>query len=116
MDFDWRRIEDNLNKLRPATLKKMNDLVVRVGHTLKPKAIQAVRGDTFVVETNIHYPTESTLIGDGLRKVIAVAVELAQRPRPGRLASARALAQERAAIGAGDRSGRPGQRSKGRTD
>jgi IS5 family transposase len=77
VDFDWRRIEDNLNKLQPATLKRVNDLIVRVGHTLKPKALQAVRGDTFVVETNIHYPTESTLIGDGLRKVIAVAVELA---------------------------------------
>jgi transposase, IS5 family len=36
-----------------------------------------VRGDTFVVETNIHYPTESTLIGDGLRKILPLAAELA---------------------------------------
>ena len=78
VDFDWRRIEDNLNKLRPATLKKLNDLVVKAGHVLEPKAIEAVRGDTFVVETNIHYPTESTVIGDGLRKIVNLAVELAQ--------------------------------------
>ena len=26
VDFDWRRIEDNLIKLRPATLRKINDL------------------------------------------------------------------------------------------
>jgi transposase, IS5 family len=77
VDFDWRRIEDNLTKLRPQTLKKINDVVVKAGHALAPKAIVAVRGDTFVVETNIHYPTESTLIGDGLRKILPLAVELA---------------------------------------
>jgi len=37
-----------------------------------------VRGDTFVVEANIHYPTESTLIGDGLRKIVPLAAELAK--------------------------------------
>jgi len=77
VDFDWRRIEDNLSKLQPETLKKINDLLVKAGHALAPKAIRAVRGDTFVVETNIHYPTESTLIGDGLRKILPLAAELA---------------------------------------
>ncbi len=77
MDFDWRRIEDNLIKLQPETLKKINDLIVRAGHQLQPQAIESVRGDTFVVETNIHYPTESSLIGDGLRKVVRLAAELA---------------------------------------
>ena len=77
IDFDWRRIEDNVLKLRHQTLKKINELVVKAGHALEPKAIAAVRGDTFVVETNIHYPTESTLIGDGLRKIVPLAAELA---------------------------------------
>ena len=77
VDFDWRRIEDNLLKLRPETLQKINALVVQAGHALEPKAIAAVRGDTFVVETNIHYPTESTLIGDGLRKILPLAAALA---------------------------------------
>jgi transposase, IS5 family len=77
VDFDWRRIEDNLLKLRPETLKRISDLIVRAGHALEPQAIAAVRGDTFVVETNIHYPTESSLIGDGLRKVVKLAAKLA---------------------------------------
>lgn len=77
VDFDWRRIEDNLIKLRPETLKKINDLIVRAGHELEPEAIASVRGDTFVVETNIHYPTESSLIGDGLRKIVPLAAKLA---------------------------------------
>jgi transposase, IS5 family len=77
VDFDWRRIEDNLIKLRPETVKKINDLIVRAGHALQPQAIKSVRGDTFVVETNVHYPTESSLIGDGLRKVVTLATRLA---------------------------------------
>jgi hypothetical protein len=77
VDFDWRRIEDNLIKLRPETLKKISDLIVRAGHVLEPAAIHSVRGDTFLVETNIHYPTESALIGDGLRKLVTLATELA---------------------------------------
>jgi transposase, IS5 family len=77
VDFDWRRIEDNVLRLRPQTLQKINALVVQAGHALEPKAIAAVRGDTLVVETNIHYPTESTLIGDGLRQILPLAAELA---------------------------------------
>jgi hypothetical protein len=77
VDFDWRRIEDNVLKLRPETLQKISDLIVRAGHALEPEAIAAVRGDTFVVETNIHHPTESSLIGDGLRKVVTLAAQVA---------------------------------------
>jgi transposase, IS5 family len=77
-DFDWRRIRDNLCLLRPQTLEKINHMIVAAGHELAPEAIEAVRGDTFVVETNIHYPTESTLIEDGLGKVATLAAGLAE--------------------------------------
>ena len=36
-----------------------------------------MRGDSFVVKTNIHYPTDSSLISDGLRKVFGIAATLA---------------------------------------
>jgi IS5 family transposase len=78
VDFDWRRIRDNVCLLRAETLVKINALIVAAGHKLAPEAIQAVRGDSFVVETNIHYPTESSLIGDGLRKVVTLATALAE--------------------------------------
>jgi len=77
-NFDWRRIRDNVCLLRPETLVKLNRLLVAAGHELVPEAIEAVRGDSFVVETNVHYPTESSLIGDGLRKVVGLATELAE--------------------------------------
>ena len=81
VDFDWRRIEDNVNKLCPETVKKINDLIVRAGHAEEPEAIESMRGDTFVVQTNIHYPTESSVIGDGLRKIVLLAVLLAAEAR-----------------------------------
>ena len=77
-DFDWRRIRDNLCLLRPATLEKINHALVAAGHALAPKAIEAVRGDTFVVETNVHHPTESSLIEDGLGQVVTRAAALAK--------------------------------------
>jgi IS5 family transposase len=77
-NFDWRRIRDNLCLLHPATIEKIGHVVVAAGHELAPTAIEAVRGDTFVVETNIHYPTESTLIEDGLGKVLTLAAALAK--------------------------------------
>jgi len=75
--FDWRRIESNLNLLRPETIERVNQAVIQEGHRLEPEAAETVRADSFVAATNIHYPTESSLIGDGLRKVLSLAAMLA---------------------------------------
>jgi hypothetical protein len=76
-DFNWERIRDNVCLVCPETLEQINQLIVKEGHRLVPKASEAVRGDTFVVKANIHYPTESSLIRDGVRKIIETAVLLA---------------------------------------
>jgi transposase, IS5 family len=75
--FDWRRIENNLVLLRPETIEHINRAIIQEGHRLEPKAAETIRGDSFVVETNIHYPTDSRLIVDGLRKVLGLAAMLA---------------------------------------
>jgi transposase, IS5 family len=75
--LDWRRIESNVNLLRPETIEQINQAIIQEGHRLAPKAAETVRGDSFVVETNVHYPTDSRLIADGLRKVLGLAVLLA---------------------------------------
>ena len=75
--FDWRRIRDNICRVRPETIEKINHLIVAEGHRLEPSAAEAVRGDSFVAETNVHYPTESNLILDGLKKILTLAPELA---------------------------------------
>jgi transposase, IS5 family len=75
--FNWRRIWDNLSLLRPETIEQINQAIVQEGHRLDPKAAEKVRGDSFVAATNIHYPTDSSLIRDGLRKVFILAAALA---------------------------------------
>lgn len=76
-DFGWRRIRDNLCLLKPATIEKISHRVVAEGHRLQPEAAKQVRADSFVMETNIHWPTESTLIRDGVRKVLELCVLIA---------------------------------------
>lgn len=76
-DFSWRRIRDNICRLKPATIEKISHLVVGEGHRLRPEAAKRVRADSFVMETNIHWPTESTLIRDGIRKILKLGVAVA---------------------------------------
>jgi hypothetical protein len=76
--FDWRRIHDNVTKVSPETMERISHLIVAEGHRLVPEAVRTARVDSFIVGTNIHFPTESSLIRDGLRKVLACAGALAE--------------------------------------
>ena len=75
--FNWRTIRNNICLLSVETISKISQLIVDEGHKLVPDAVTKCRADSFVVETNIHYPTESSLIFDGIRKVIELSVALA---------------------------------------
>lgn len=75
--FDWRRIQDNITRISPETMERISHMVVAEGHRLVPGAVRTARVDSTVVGTNIHYPTESSLIRDGLRKVLGCASALA---------------------------------------
>jgi hypothetical protein len=76
IDFNWRRIRDNICLLRPETVEAISQRIVGEAYRLNPDAVKKQRADSFVVETNIHYPTESSLIVDGVRKVIELCVRL----------------------------------------
>jgi hypothetical protein len=75
--FSWKRIRDNVCLLQPATIEEISQLIVSLGHKLVPQAVKTMRADSFVVETNIHYPTDSSLIVDGIRKIIELSEPLA---------------------------------------
>lgn len=75
--FPRTTIHDNISKLSPATILRISDIVVDLGHKLFPKSIEKIRGDSFVVQKNIHYPTDANLIFDGVRKSIELSVRAA---------------------------------------
>jgi IS5 family transposase len=53
----------------PDTLQQLNDRVVELAKQLKVTRGRKLRVDSTVVETNIHYPTDSALVGDGVRVI-----------------------------------------------
>lgn len=78
-EFKWRTIRNNICLLKPETIERISRAIVSLGHEIQPTAIEKVRGDSFVVETCIHYPTESSLLFDGARKIISLATDLAEQ-------------------------------------
>jgi hypothetical protein len=74
--FPYNTIRDNVVKLRTETIRQISNLIVAEGHRLKPEAIEKVRGDSVVVQTNIHYPTDSSLLVDGIRKMLSLLAAL----------------------------------------
>jgi IS5 family transposase len=57
------------NRLTPATIKVINNLVVKSAVALGLENGKKLRVDTTVVETDIHHPTDSTLLWDTVRVV-----------------------------------------------
>ncbi len=57
------------NTIGPATVEQLNDRVVQLARSLKVTRGRKLRVDATAVETNIHFPTDSGLIGDGVRIV-----------------------------------------------
>ena len=53
--------------LKPEVLKQVHERIVTIARDKGAIAGRRMRVDTTVVETNIHHPTDSTLLGDGVR-------------------------------------------------
>jgi len=78
IDFDdcqyaLQTIRDNIVLLTPEILDEINQIVVKAGHSIiSPNKDPQLRGscDSFVVETNVHYPTDTNLLFDAMRKMI----------------------------------------------
>ena len=77
--YHFQTLQDNVSLLTPELLDEINQLIVNAGHALvKKKDGEALRGrcDSFVVETDVHYPTDINLLFDAMRKVITLTARL----------------------------------------
>jgi IS5 family transposase len=74
--FGQSTIHRNLAKVKTETIQALSEHVVAIGHQHKPKAIEKVRGDAFVCQTNIHYPTDANLMADGIRVMLRIVARL----------------------------------------
>jgi hypothetical protein len=96
--YSLQAIKDNLTLFTPEILEQINHEVIKAGHTLVKKkpnvgptgnkkvgaqnaesTTEKLRGrcDSFVLETNVHFPTDISLLYDAVRKSIEESAQLA---------------------------------------
>jgi IS5 family transposase len=69
----WQAVPDDTTLIRwahqidPATLAQLNDRVVALARSLKVTRGRKLRVDSTAVPTNIHHPTDGSLLADGAR-------------------------------------------------
>jgi IS5 family transposase len=69
----WQPVPDDTtlikwtNLIGPETVERLHERVVALARTLQVTRGRKLRVDTTVVETQIHHPTDSALLGDGVR-------------------------------------------------
>ena len=74
-NYALQTIRDNIALLTPPILDEINQIVVKAGQRIiTTKKDQPLRGscDSFVVETDVHYPTDTNLLFDAIRKMISL--------------------------------------------
>jgi hypothetical protein len=83
MDDNFRyalqTLKDNASLFTPEIHDKINQIVVEYGHKIvgkKPDEKIRASCDSFVVETDVHYPTDINLLWDAMRKVILLIMVL----------------------------------------
>jgi IS5 family transposase len=83
-EFDSQRVPKHdafnraFNRLTPATMEAINRAVIRIAVELRLEDGTKLRVDTTVVETDIHYPTDATLLWDTVRTVTRLVDKLGE--------------------------------------
>lgn len=90
--YEYQNIYDNVTLLDDELLKEINDVIVEVGHQVFKKkgktdgeapalrcATVRCKTDSFVVETDTHFPTDYNLLWDSARKCIDTAEFLCKK-------------------------------------
>ena len=78
--YNYQTVKDNVSLLAPELLDKVNQVVVDSGHAMLKRGDQVLRCrcDSFVVETNVHYPTDLNLLYNAMRKTIQLTAKLCE--------------------------------------
>ena len=78
IEFGYQTILDNVSLLDEDLLAEVNQLVVEAGHSLLKKKEEALKlkTDSYVLETNVHFPTDLNLLWDSSRKCLDMIKKL----------------------------------------
>ncbi len=62
-------LNENIKRLSAKSLEALNNVIIKVAMDLKVEKGEKIRIDSTGVESNIHYPTDSELLGDCIRVI-----------------------------------------------
>ncbi len=71
--YGLQTIKDNLTLFTPDIMARMNTEVIRAGYALLDLEVDAMiqgRCDSFVLKTDVHFPTDINLLYDAIRVLI----------------------------------------------
>lgn len=77
VQYEYQNIYDNVSLLDDELLKKINQVIIEVGHQVfkkKEGAALHCKTDSYVVETDTHFPTDYNLLWDSARKCVELSV------------------------------------------
>jgi len=86
-EYELQTIRDNVSLFTPELLDRINQAVVNAGHSLLKKNADTLKGtreplksraDSFVVKTHVHFPTDTNLLWDAIRKAIQTCATLCE--------------------------------------
>ena len=81
--YHMQSLKDNVSLLNEELLIKINEIIVNGGHLLagKKSEEQVLHGrcDSFVVESNVHFPTDTNLLLDAMRKTLFLSADLCEK-------------------------------------
>jgi hypothetical protein len=70
--FEYQNIYDNVSSLNEELLGEINEVIVNFGHQKvfkkKEEEVLHLKSDSFVVESNVHFPTDYNLLFDCIKK------------------------------------------------
>jgi len=72
--FEYQNIYDNVSALSDELVKELNDVILEFGHhkvfKKKENTASDLKTDSFVVKSNVHFPTDYNLLWDSARKCL----------------------------------------------
>ena len=75
--YGLQTIKDNVKLLSTELIDQINSIVIETGHSLAKKKEDEklkISIDTYVLESNVHFPTDLNLLWDSIRKVISIII------------------------------------------
>jgi hypothetical protein len=76
--YNYNQVYENVSLLDEETLCKINDVIIRFGHKVFQREGKSIRAksDSYVLECDVHFPTDYNLLWDSARKCLDTIVKM----------------------------------------